>query len=636
MAFVQQTEGANTGSGSSIAATAITTTSGNRLVAFVTYFNNPQRTITVVDSQGNTWNAIGTQLYNGTDTQGIQCFEATVTTAGSTTVTARFDNDTGAATFRGILVVEHSNAAGNVDNDGDYNRQSNPGTGTDAVVSASSANSAQPALHIGFTFDWNANAAPSSGTGFTSRTAVWSGFGAACARSEDRSLSSTGTQTATFTTASGTSIFYTASVIILESNSSVDQEGFRWGVDDGNESAHTWEAAQDTSITIAANQSRLLRLLLNATGDPASTAYALRYQKNGSGGYVAVNVGSTTDEAGTYFGGASGGTNPTTSTTITIPSSLPDDCVLSLHFTSRDHTSGTGQPTVTDNNSGASWTQRQYTTDRRAQWWWKRYEAGLSGRTITISGAVGSLSARLVVIENVYETGDPFTDFAEETNSSGDETHAAITPTYAKSAVVFAVYNYANDNAVSSVSAATTGAPGQSTGHLSTGGSDCATHVAVWNDHPASSSGSITWAQTNGTTYSHVYAVRPRTVTNEVYIAASANIAAGGEATTARLTAPSGKSTSDFVTGRRWDDENGSDSIDITTDDYTEVEWLVALSSAPTGGDYFDFRAYAGAAALTSYTETPRWTVGSGGGSGLTPKSLLMAPYSQSVNRSTH
>jgi hypothetical protein len=175
---------------------------------------------------------------------------------------------------------------------------------------------------------------------------------------------------------------------------------------------------------------------------------------------------------------------------------------------------------------------------------------------------------------------------------------------------VFAVYNYANDNTVTSVTAATTGAPGQSTSHVSTGGLDSGVHVAVWDNHPASSSGAITWAQTDGTTYSHVYAVKPLVTNNEIYVSPSSNITAGGEATTARLTAPSGKTTSDFVTGRRWDDENGSDSIDVTADDYTELEWCLQAQSPMVNGDYVDLRVYAGGSALAGYGVTPRWTFG--------------------------
>jgi hypothetical protein len=105
------------------------------------------------------------------------------------------------------------------------------------------------------------------------------------------------------------------------------------------------------------------------------------------------------------------------------------------------------------------------------------------------------------------------------------------------------------------------------------------------------------------------FVVRAPVVTNDLYISTSANIAAGGEATTARLTAPSGKTTSDFVTGRRWDNENGSDSIDITTDDYTELEWCLTLRSGLAAADYFDFRVYNADAAIDTYTTTPRWTI---------------------------
>ena len=48
-----------------------------------------------------------------------------------------------------------------------------------------------------------------------------------------------------------------------------------------------------------------------------------------------------------------------------------------------------------------------------------------------------------------------------------------------------------------------------------------------------------------------------------VYIATSSNVTAGGQVTTAQLTAPFGKTTGDFSVGRMWDDENGTDSVDI-------------------------------------------------------------------------
>lgn len=58
------------------------------------------------------------------------------------------------------------------------------------------------------------------------------------------------------------------------------QEGFRWRNDDGSESAATWAAAQDTNITEDKNITKRLRVLVNATGDPASTSFQLEVKKS--------------------------------------------------------------------------------------------------------------------------------------------------------------------------------------------------------------------------------------------------------------------------------------------------------------------------------------------------------------------
>jgi hypothetical protein len=114
------------------------------------------------------------------------------------------------------------------------------------------------------------------------------------------------------------------------------------------------------------------------------------------------------------------------------------------------------------------------------------------------------------------------------------------------------------------------------------------------------------WAGLGADGYCRAYDFNPY----ELGITLSSNVASGGEATTARLTAPSGKTTSNFTTGRRWDDENGSDSIDITADYYTELEWVLTTQSPATNGDYFEFRVYDGDSALDTYTVTPKWTIG--------------------------
>jgi hypothetical protein len=85
----------------------------------------------------------------------------------------------------------------------------------------------------------------------------------------------------------------------------------------------------------------------------------------------------------------------------------------------------------------------------------------------------------------------------------------------------------------------------------------------------------------------------PTSGTSEAFtIVSSSFIAASGEATTAQLTAPSGKSTSDFDAGCIQDDENPADSVTVSADDYTEMEWTLQANSAAVDGAVYQFRVY--------------------------------------------
>lgn len=89
------------------------------------------------------------------------------------------------------------------------------------------------------------------------------------------------------------------------------------------------------------------------------------------------------------------------------------------------------------------------------------------------------------------------------------------------------------------------------------------------------------------------YTKVPTSGTSEAFtIVASTYISASGENTTARLTAPSGKSTSDFDAGRIQDDENPADSVTVSADDYTEMEWTLQANAAAVDGGVYQFRAY--------------------------------------------
>ena len=118
-----------------------------------------------------------------------------------------------------------------------------------------------------------------------------------------------------------------------------------------------------------------------------------------------------------------------------------------------------------------------------------------------------------------------------------------------------------------------------------------------------------------------------REIAHAFRLALSANIASGGEATTDYgMTAPAGKSGSDFTTGRRWNDENGSDALTIAVDDWTKVGWSITpISGVVVDTEQYEFRIVADGVALDTYTITPRWTIGTPVGDVELP-SLLMQP----------
>lgn len=200
--------------------------------------------------------------------------------------------------------------------------------------------------------------------------------------------------------------------------------------------------------------------------------------------------------------------NPTTGFSVVIPAVLAGDW-CELPFTSRDHTAVTAMPTVVDTDTGGNtWTVTALSLDRRALIGRKRATSDTAGKTITVAGCVGSTTGVLKCWSGTDTSASPVTNEAVETNLAADETHAGITPANADSMVCAAIFNTANDNAVTSLSFATLGATTM-TEKLSTGGLDCATAFghALQSAGP-SATGNLTWAQTDGATYSAVWALK--------------------------------------------------------------------------------------------------------------------------------
>lgn len=428
----------------------------------------------------------------------------------------------------------------------------------------------------------------------------------------------TGTLPASISSLTNTSSFY--SIYATYTAATIVQEGFAFGDDDNNESTHSLDT-QDTNIT-AELGTKTLRLILDTSNAYSSSAYKLKYQKNGSGGYTDVPTSATYggDDLVIDSGDTTNDSYNTTTTNIDI--TLPAFSSGDLVIISYSLWNNSGTPTVTWAN-------------------------GPNGETVTDIvngyGASGNDGLQLCIGYFIatanYAGGDMANDSTNSTRWAGAITVVpagefdADTPIGAKGGGANSASDV-TDITFAGFSAGSTDGGGKllvvsgadqdpfnatmPSGYtlLETVDGGRGVILLATRDTNITNSETIATAVFDlngaGADAMAVYGFIVRTappVNNEVYISTSSNVAAGGEDTTARLTAPSGKTTGDFDTGRRWDDENGSDSVIVTQDEYTELEWILTTQSPATTNDYFEFRIYAGDTAIDTYTVTPKWTV---------------------------
>lgn len=216
--------------------------------------------------------------------------------------------------------------------------------------------------------------------------------------------------------------------------------------------------------------------------------------------------------------------NPTTGFSVNIPSAVETDDLLFMAVTSRDSVNPVLGPFINDDDTGGNaWAILSQSSDGKATVWWKRATSGTASKTVTISSCLGSASGVLKCYSEASLEATPYSNVVQESNASGDESHAGFTPDRASSMLCATVHNYANDNAVTSLSFATAGAT-TATEKLSTGGSDCGCIFGhVFDPGAATASGTLTWAQTNGTTYSITWAIKPRDMTPSVAAGTAVN-----------------------------------------------------------------------------------------------------------------
>lgn len=216
----------------------------------------------------------------------------------------------------------------------------------------------------------------------------------------------------------------------------------------------------------------------------------------------------------THVADAAGGTNPATSTTITIPTVAVDDIgilLVSMSNTAVD-------PVVTDDDSGGNaWAKIDGLGSGadNVSVWWKRMTSASSSKTITITDGVGetadSMSAALTVFRGVTTAAVPYEAVSVEGNASGNETHASITTLSAGAMVVFCL-GESDNNPVSAVAAANT-PPGTLTvggSHASSAGNDTAVGILFNPMETPGATGAVTWTMTDAPTATVLFALKPQ------------------------------------------------------------------------------------------------------------------------------
>ena len=87
------------------------------------------------------------------------------------------------------------------------------------------------------------------------------------------------------TTAANT--FYISAGLVPDDagpSASLTQYAFRFRNDDGSESAATWDAAENTNVSLSPGSKIRLRVGIDATGNPESKDFQLEYRRKPSGG----------------------------------------------------------------------------------------------------------------------------------------------------------------------------------------------------------------------------------------------------------------------------------------------------------------------------------------------------------------
>ncbi len=210
----------------------------------------------------------------------------------------------------------------------------------------------------------------------------------------------------------------------------------------------------------------------------------------------------------THRASIAGTGNTTTSVGIVIPASTVANDIVIAAFTNGG---STADPSVSDNEGAGSWAKVLSGNDGGSNLsvWWKRASGSTAGKTITASGFTNSCAGVCSVYPGALTSGNPYGGQTYQSNASGTESHAAITPTVDGS-MVFLVVGNQPDIAIATQAATSPAVLLERAEHLSTGGLDSSVALASEVQVTAGSTGALTWAQTNQATMSIAFYLTPQ------------------------------------------------------------------------------------------------------------------------------
>jgi hypothetical protein len=308
--------------------------------------------------------------------------------------------------------------------------------------------------------------------------------------------------------------------------------------------------------------------------------------------------------------GSSGSGNVTPS----IPSGYQEFDILLLFCETNGQavTAPTGWTAVADSPQSTG----SGTTGTRLSVFWKR--AGITETNPTITDPGDHVYAIIHAFRGCPRRGNPW-DVTSGNVEAGSDTSGSIdgdTTTVDNTLIVLAITRM-NDTSGAEFSAWANAdlaalAERSDTGTTSGDGGGIGIATGVKASAGAYGATTVTLAVTSVKAF---MSIALKSNKGAMILSPSSNIAAGGANTTVQLTAPSGKSTSDFVAGRIQDDENPADAVNITTDDYTEIEWCIKANDNAADTEVYNFRVTKAGTPVDTYTVTIEWTIGTPTGS---------------------